>query len=478
MAQAAAFDALVVGSGPNGLAAAIAVARAGLKVQVLEANDTAGGGTRSAELTLPGFVHDVCSAVHPLAIASPFFRTLPLRAHGLEWIDQPAAFSHPFDDGTAAVMERSVDATASRFGPDGRAYARLMRPLVDGWADVFREALAPLHVPRRPLSLARFGLRGLLAATWLARALFRTPQPRALFGGIAAHATLPLDQPPSAAIGLVLGVAGHAVGWPIPRGGSGALGHALLSYLRSLGGEVVTGRRVESLDELPPARLVFLDVTARQALQLMGDRLPPLYRRQLRRFRYGLGTFKMDWVLDGPIPWRSVECSRAATVHLGGALEEIAQAHAQSWAGQTPQRPFVILAQPTLFDRSRVPDDKHHVVWGYGHLPHGSTEDLSRQIEDQVERFAPGFRDRVVARHCMGPADLQRANANLVGGDLNGGEVNLAQLLTRPALRLDPYATPLPGVYLCSASTPPGGGVHGMCGYHAARSALRHLRKD
>ena len=443
---------------------------------VLEAAETPGGGARSAELTLPGFVHDVCSAVHPLGIGSPFLRTLPLQDHGLEWIGQPAAVTHPFDDGTAAVLERSVAATAQRFGRDARAYSALLQPLVDDWLNVYRDALGPLHIPRRPLSLARFGIRALLATTWLTKALFKTLQPRALFAGIAAHATLPLSQPPSAAFGLVLGMAGHAVGWPVPRGGSGSITRALVSYLRSLGGEVVTNTRVDSLDDLPPCRLVLLDVTARQVLRLLGDRLPPLYRGQLWHFRYGLGTFKVDWALDGPVPWRSPECNQAATVHLGGTLEEIASAHEDAWAGKSPPQPYVLLAQPTLFDRSRVPDDQHHIAWAYCHVPNGSEVDMTGRIEAQVERFAPGFRSRIVARHTMGPAELERRNANLVGGDINGGEVNLAQLLTRPTLRLNPYATPLPNVFICSSSTPPGGGVHGMCGYHAARAALAGWR--
>jgi phytoene dehydrogenase-like protein len=472
------FDAVVVGSGPNGLAAAIVVAQAGLSVLVLEANDTVGGGARSAELTMPGFLHDVCSAVHPLAAASPFFRSIPLEAHGLEWIQPPAAFSHPFDDGTAAIMERSIAITSDRLQADARAYRALMQPLADRWRDFYQEALAPLHVPRHPVTLARFGLRGLLATTWLTKALFRTPKARALFAGVAAHATVPLNQPPSAAIGLVLGVAGHAVGWPIPRGGAAAISRALESYLRSLGGEIVTGTRVQSLDELPASRLVLLDVTPRQVLGLMAGQLPRLYREQLRRFRYGLGTFKMDWVLETPIPWRAEECSRAAAVHLGGELEEIAEAHTQAWAGKVPERPFVILAQPTLFDRTRVPDEKHHIAWGYGHLPNASGADMSERIEAQIERFAPGFRNRIVARHCMSAADLERSNANLVGGDLSGGESNIMQLLMRPALQLDPYATPVPGVYICSASTPPGGGVHGMSGFHAARSALGYLKRS
>jgi phytoene dehydrogenase-like protein len=472
-------DAVVVGSGPNGLAAAIVLARAGLSVQVLEAYETPGGGARSAELTLPGYVHDVCSAVHPLAVVSPFLRTLPLHRHGLEWIHPPAAFTHPFDDRPAAVMERSVAETAAAFGKDAAAYHALMNPFVKRWRAFYRDALGPLHIPRRPLLYARFGALGLMPTTWLTRALFRTPRPRALFGGIAAHATLPLDQPPSAAIGLVLGVAGHAAGWPIPRGGSGTITRALVSYLRSLGGELITNRRVVSLDELPPARLVFLDVTPRQVLRLAGDRLPPLYRAQLRRFRYGLGTFKMDWLLDGPIPWRDEACRRSATVHLGGELEEIAGSHIQAWAGTAPNPPFVILAQPTLFDRYRLPEgDRRHIVWAYAHPPNADTTEMSGRIEAQIERFAPGFRDRIVARHSATPAGLEAYNANLVGGDVNGGEVNLMQLLTRPALRVNPYATPLPNTYICSSSTPPGGGVHGMCGYWAARAALHHLRRQ
>jgi len=466
-------DAVVVGSGPNGLAAAITLAQAGLSVLVREAASTPGGGARSESLTLPGFVHDVCSAVHPLGVASPLFRRLPLADHGLEWIQPPAAVAHPFDDGTAALLERSTAATGEWLGPDAAAYRALMDPFVTRWEQLYSEVLGPpLHLPRHPMLLARFGLRALLPTTWLVRRLFRGTKARALFAGLAAHETLPLGQPPSAAFGLVLGIAGHAVGWPLARGGSGNITRALVSYLRSLGGEVVTDAPVESLDDLPPARAVLLDLTPRQILRIAGPRLPAAYRRQLQQFRYGLGTFKVDWALDGPIPWRAPDCARAATVHLGGSLEEIEAERTAAWAGRPPERPFVLLVQPTLFDTSRAPEGKH-TAWAYCHLPNGSPADMTEQIEAQIERFAPGFRERIIARHTLGPAALERHNANLVGGDISGGEATLRQLVFRPALRLVPYATPLRRVFICSASAPPGGGVHGMCGYHAARVALK-----
>jgi phytoene dehydrogenase-like protein len=468
-------DAVVVGAGPNGLAAAIEMACAGLSVRVLEAADTVGGGARSAELTLPGFVHDVCSAIHPLGIASPFFRSLPLADHGLEWVEPPAALAHPFDDGGAALLARSPDAAMPTLGEDDERWGRLFAPLVRNPESLLDEILAPLHVPAHPLTLARFGLRALLPATTVARRSFRGARARGLFAGLAAHSMLPLERPASAAFGLMLGLLGHAVGWPFPRGGSQALSDALASYLRSLGGEIETGRRVESLAELGETRLVVLDVTPRGLLELAGDRLPDRYRRRLERYRYGPGVFKLDWALAGPIPWRADECSRAATVHLGATLEEIAASEAAPAQNRSAERPYVLLAQQSLFDPTRAPAGRH-TAWAYCHVPNGSSVDMTEQVESQVERFAPGFRERILARSALGPADLERSNPNYVGGDINGGLADLRQLLTRPVARWSPYSTPLPGVFLCSASTPPGGGVHGMCGFHAARAALRSIQ--
>ena len=466
------YDAVVVGAGPNGMSAAIVLARAGLRVLLREGADEPGGGARTDALTLPGFRHDVCSAVHPLGVGSPFFRELPLHEHGLTWVQPPVAVAHPLDDGSAVVLERATKAMDRQLGPDAAAWQRLMDPFVGRWLELFGDALGPLKVPRHPLLLARFGLVAFPPATLLARVLFRGERAPALFGGIAAHATLPLRRPPSAAFGMVLGIAGHAVGWPIPHGGSASITRALISYFRSLGGELETGRPVTSLDELPPTRAVLLDMTPRQILRLDATELSPAYRAQLDRFQYGLGTFKVDWALEAPIPWRASQASLTATVHLGGTLDEMDQGRTQEWAGEPVERPFVILVQPTLFDPSRAPAGKH-VAWAYCHVPHGSAADMTERVEAQVERFAPGFRDRILARHVMGPADLERHNPNLVGGDLNGGEATLLQLFFRPTLHPLPYATSNPRLFICSASTPPGGGVHGLSGYYAARLALR-----
>ena len=422
--------------------------------------------------TLPGFVHDICSAIHPLAVGSPFLSTLPLSEHGLEWIHPLAPLAHPFDDGTAALLERSVEATCETIGDDASAYRKLMAPLVADWDKLAVELLGPLRPPRHPLALARFGLRAIRSARGLAEAVFRGERARALFAGTAAHSILPLERSLTAGVSLVLGISGHAVGWPMPRGGSQRISDALASYLRSLGGEIVTLTPVESVDELKPSRVILLDLTPRQLLRIADHRLPTRYRRKLQRYRYGPGVFKVDWALEGPIPWKATECARAGTVHLGGTIEEIAAAEGAVWKGQHPERPFVLLAQQSLFDPTRAPEGKH-TAWAYCHVPNGSTFDMTDRIERQIERFAPGFRDLILGRSTMSPEGLEEYNANYVGGDIIGGVQDLRQHFARPTLSLSPYVTPARGLYICSSSTPPGGGVHGMCGYFAARAALR-----
>jgi len=462
----------VVGSGPNGLAAAITLAQAGCSVLVVEAEETLGGGCRSAELTLPGFVHDVCSTAHPLVLASPFLSRLPLEEHGLELVHPPAPFAHPLDDGTAVVAERSVEGTAHGLGRDGGAYRRLMGPIVDGAVRLLPQVLGPPRPPRHPLVLATFGLTALRSAAGLLRGRFDGDPARALLAGSAAHSMLSLRQPASASFGLVLTLVAHAFGWPVARGGSQRVADALASHLRSLGGEIETGRRIGSMDELPGSAAHLLDLTPRQVLEVAGDRLPDRYRRALGRFRYGPGVFKLDWALDGPIPWTAQEAARAGTVHLGGTLDDLVRSEDEVTRGRHPERPYVLLVQASLFDSSRAPEGKH-TAWAYCHVPNGSRRDMTERIESQIERFAPGFRDRVLARATMDTAEVERRNANYVGGDINGGLQDLRQLFTRPVARPIPYSTPVDGLYICSSSTPPGGGVHGMCGYFAARAALR-----
>jgi phytoene dehydrogenase-like protein len=462
-------EAVVVGSGPNGLAAAIAIAQTGRKVIVFEAEPTAGGGVRSEALTLPGFVHDVCSAVHPLAVKSPFFRTLPLASHGLEWIEPPIMLAHPFDDGTSAVIYRSLERTEVELGKDGPAYRRLVGSVVDAWPRLESAVLGPPRLPRHPVTLARFGLLALQPAESLARRSFQTSHARALFAGIAAHGLLPLDRRPTAAFALVLGAMAHVAGWAMPRGGAQRLTDALAAHLASLGGEIVTGNRIRSVDDLPSSKAVLCDLSPRPLLAIAGHRFPPAYRRRLERYRYGTAAFKVDWALSGPIPWRSEPCTRAGTVHVGGTLEEIVWSEREAWQGRAAARPFVLLAQPSLFDPTRAPAGRH-TAWAYCHVPQGSAEDMLARIEQQIERFAPGFRDVVLARSVRYPADIERHNANLVGGDIGAGISDLAQLAARPTWQT--YTTPVRGLYICSAATPPGVGVHGMCGYFAARRAL------
>ena len=474
IAEGRAYDAVVVGAGPNGLSAAICLSRAGLSTLVIEGEAQAGGGCRSQELTLPGFVHDSCSTVHPLGMSSPLFRALDLERFGLEWVEPEACLAHLLSDGSSVLMEKSLSKTAQGLGPDGPAYVELFEPFVREIESLTAMILGPLRVPSDPILLARFGWLALQSLERLSRARFSgTPAP-ALLAGIAAHAMLPLSWSATTSFALVLGAAGHAVGWPLARGGSQSITNALVACLQSHGGEVRLGQPVTRRDQLPRARAYLFDVTPRQLLGILGDAMPRGYARRLRRFRYGPGVFKMDWALSEPIPWRDPQCRRAATVHLSGSLAEISAAEAAAHSGTVVARPFTLLVQPTLFDATRAPDGAH-VAWAYCHVPHGSTWDASQAIEAHIERFAPGFRDVIRARATKNSAEMERYNPNYVGGDINGGLADLGQLLFRPVPRVDPYSTAIDNVFLCSSSTPPGGGVHGMCGYWAAKSALNKL---
>jgi phytoene dehydrogenase-like protein len=466
-------DAVVVGAGPNGLAAAIELARNGRSVHLIEAASSVGGGTRTAELTLPGFHHDVCSAVHPLALGSPFLRTLPLEQFGLELIEPPTQAAHPLDDGGAVTLMRSLDETADSLGTDARAYRSLIGPFARHWDRLAEAMLGPLtRPPKAPLLAARFGSRGALPAALAARIRFRTPQGRALIAGMAAHSMRPLEAPGTTAFALVMLSLGHACGWPVARGGSGQIPAAMRGYLESLGGTVEVDRPIASLQELPEARAVLFDVSPRALLEICGDALPGRYRRALRRFSYGPGVFKVDYALSGPVPWSAPAAHGAGTVHLGGTLSEIAASERAVADGEHSGAPYVLVAQQSLLDPSRAPAGQH-TLWAYCHVPNGSTVDMTGAIEAQLERFAPGFAELVLARATRGPAQLEADNANYVGGDIGGGVNSLWHTVARPALRADPYTTPNPKLFLCSASTPPGGGVHGMCGFHAARAALR-----
>ncbi|MDX1671450.1 MAG: NAD(P)/FAD-dependent oxidoreductase [Balneolaceae bacterium] len=467
------YDAIIVGSGPNGLGAAIELARNGVSVKVYEAEDSIGGGTRTDQLTLPGFHHDICSAIHPLAAGSPFLSELPLEDHGLEWIQPEYPLAHPLDDAPAVLLRRSLEKTAHDLEEDEAAYRKLFEPLTSHWNQLAPQLLAPFTLlPRNPIRMARFGLKALQSAKRLATNEFTGRKARALFAGLAAHSILPLDAAATSAIGLVLGSAGHALGWPLPRGGSHAITRSMASYLRSIGGEIETGTRITSLRQLPGFKALLFDLTPRQVLQIAGTVVPESFARKLDRFEYGAGVFKVDMALDGPIPWRDPNCGKAGTVHLGGTLEEIMDSENTLKTGKHAERPYVLVAQQSLFDPGRAPEGKH-TVWAYCHVPNGSMKDMTSAIENQIERFAPGFKDLILERHVMNTADLQNYNANYIGGDINGGKQDLGQLFTRPAGLFDPYHIPDTSLYICSSSTPPGGGVHGMCGFHAARSALK-----
>lgn len=470
--RAISYDAIIVGAGPNGLAAAVTLARQGHSVLVREAASVIGGGTRTEELTLPGYLHDVCSTIHPMAVASPFFRELPLAQYGLEWIHTPTLLVHPFDDGSVVTLERTLDSTVSALGSDGQAYRDLVEPFVENWQDLVQDTLRPIRIPRRPFFMARFGMQALRSVDDLVRARFTRDETRAMFAAVAGHCMLPLDWIGTASFGLMLCVAGHAVGWPLARGGSRQISNALAAYLRELGGVIETDAPVRDVAELPAARAILFDVTPRQLLRIAGDRLPSGYRRQLERFRYGPGAYKIDWALSGPVPWRNPRCSESAVLHLAGGYDEVLASERAPWDGVDAQRPFVLFVQPSLFDRTRAPGDGE-VAWAYCHVPNGSRTDMTAAIESQVERFAPGFRDLITQRHVMTPADLEDHNANLIGGDINAGAQHLSQLIFRPVRRWNPYAVPDTNMYLCSASTPPGGAVHGMCGHNAANAALK-----
>ncbi|WP_454803318.1 phytoene desaturase family protein [Mucilaginibacter phyllosphaerae] len=467
------FDAIVVGSGPNGLAAAILMQQNGLKVLVIEGKDDIGGGLRTAELTLPGFKHDICSAIHPLAVGSPFFKNLPLADHGLSYIYPDVDAAHPLEHSHAAMLCRSIDETAQYLGADEETYRKLMGSVTKNWPLIDADVLGPLHFPKHPFALASFGLNALKPATMLANQ-FKTKQAKALIAGMAAHAIQPITNVATAAIALVLMATGHLNGWPIPKGGSASIANALAGYFKSLGGQIETGNFISSLDQLPSAHAVLFDITPKQLLKIAGHKFSSIYKWQLERYRYGLGVYKIDWALSEPIPFVDDACKKAGTVHLGNTLNEIRDAEQQTWNGKHPDKPYVLLAQQSLYDPSRAPGGKQ-TAWAYCHVPRGSTKNMTDIIEKQIERYAPGFKDVILAKHTMDTEQMEAYNPNYIGGDINGGVIDIGQLFTRPVLRYSPYTTSAKGLYICSSSTPPGGGVHGMCGYYAAKKALKDI---
>ncbi|MEX0994617.1 MAG: NAD(P)/FAD-dependent oxidoreductase, partial [Balneolaceae bacterium] len=466
------YDAIVVGSGPNGLAAAIRLALEGLSVKIFEAEPTVGGGTRTLELTRPGFRHDICSAIHPMAISSPFFRQLPLGNHGLEWIQPPYPLAHPLDGESAVILHRDIGNMIEEIKKDFSRYHKIIAPLSNHWEEMTSDVLAPLGIPAHPFKMASFGLNALQSAERFASRKFNHHRTKALFTGLAAHSIMALDKPATTAIGLVLGAAGHAVGWPLPRGGSQSIADALSAYFKQLGGEIETGIKITHLEKLPDANTVLFDLTPKQVNKIVGDRFSNTYRKKLQQYRYGAGVFKIDYILKEPVPWTDERCSQAGTVHVGGLMDEIVKSESLMSQNRHPLHPYVLVAQQSLFDNTRTPNDKH-TLWAYCHVPHNSNRDMIKPIEDQIERFAPGFRDVIEVRSTKTAQALEAYNANYIGGDINGGAQNLRQLFSRPVSWINPYATPAKGIYFCSSSTPPGGGVHGMCGFHAAESALK-----
>ncbi|MDQ6763566.1 MAG: NAD(P)/FAD-dependent oxidoreductase [Bacteroidota bacterium] len=470
------FDAIVVGSGPNGLAAAITLQQKGLSVLITEAKSSIGGGMRSLPLTLPGYIHDVCSAIHPLGASSPFFTSLPLQKFGLDYIYPSIAAAHPFDDGTAAKLVSSITATAQSLSTDSAFYCGLMNPLLRDWQLIVNFILGPLGIPKHPIAVSKFGYYGLASAKKFANHHLHTVHGRGLWAGMASHSMQPLTNAATSAMALVLLLLGHNKGWPVARGGSQSIADAMVKYFISIGGKIETNFEVTTLQQLPSSRAILFDVTPQQLLNIAGHKLSSFYRWQLKRFRYGMGVYKIDWALDAQTPFKAIECRSAGTVHLGNTLEEIAYTENISAKGKHPDKPFVLFAQPSVFDKSRAPASKH-TAWAYCHVPKGSSKNMTENIEKQVERFAPGFRERILARHVMDTQELEAYNSNYIGGDINGGVQDIAQLFTRPALRLSPYRTSKKGIYICSSSTPPGGGVHGMAGYHAAERAYKDIFK-
>jgi phytoene dehydrogenase-like protein len=464
------FDAVVVGSGPNGLAAAITLLQSGKSVLLLEKASVPGGGARSAEITLPGFLHDTCSAVHPLAVCSPFFKSLPLEKYGLKWIHAPLALAHPFDDGSSAILAHSVKETAQSLGDDAKAYEKFMGFWQENWSPLFDEILqTPLHFPKHPLLLMRFGLSAILSVEAFAKKHFRQEKARGLLAGLGGHSFLPLEKAPSAAIALVLAIAAHGEGWPFPQGGSQSLSNALVAHFKSLGGVLRTETFVQSLSDIPKAKYIFFDLMPKQILKICGDELPSGYSKTLENFRLGPGVFKIDYALSAPIPWKSADCKRAGTIHLGQSLEEIADSERAPWNGNVCERPFILLTQPSLFDFTRAPAGKH-TAWAYCHVPRGSTVDMRDKINSQIERFAPGFKDIILQEKISTPLDIEKNNPNYFGGDISGGIADFGQLFVRPRLGNNAYKIPQTNYFICSAATPPGAGVHGLCGYHASRS--------